>query len=188
MTIVKERVQEDVSEKLHFREPRVEDGDQVWTLVKEAQILDLNSSYSYLMLCKFFRDTCVVAECNNKVVGFVSAFRPPTDDQSIFVWQVVVDRSQRGKGLASRLLKEVLRREACKEVRYVTATISPSNEPSQGLFKRLAKDMNTECQVSEFFSEEMFPGEGHEKELLFRIGPFNLKQNEEVQKVLYEYS
>jgi L-2,4-diaminobutyric acid acetyltransferase len=160
------------SEELLFRKPSGEDGAQVWELIKRAGTLDLNSSYSYIMLCEFFPETCVIAEQNNQIVGFVSAFRPPIKENVIFVWQIAVDSSQRGKGLGKRLLHELLKRQACQDVRYLEATISPSNVPSQSLFRSLANSLDTDCEVSECFPEEYFPGSGHEEELLFRIGPF----------------
>lgn len=53
-----------------FRVPGAEDGAKVWELIRQAGSLDLNSPYSYLMLCDYFRDTCVVAEDNFGIVGF----------------------------------------------------------------------------------------------------------------------
>ncbi|PTX58458.1 diaminobutyrate acetyltransferase [Melghirimyces profundicolus] len=166
-----------------FRKPEEEDGSDVWKLIKRAGVLDLNSSYSYLMLCKFFPETCVIAEDNDgKIVGFVSAFRPQNAKDTVFVWQVAVDPSQRGKGLGKALLKSLLSRDACSEVRYLEATVSPSNLPSQSLFKGLAKDMKAQCTISECFSENMFPDQGHESEWTYRIGPFESKEiTEEVQ-------
>nr|WP_240511880.1 diaminobutyrate acetyltransferase [Paludifilum halophilum] len=141
-------------------------------MIKRAGVLDLNSSYSYLMLCKFFSETCVIAEENDRIVGFVSAFIPPESQDTVFVWQVAVDASQRGKGLGKTLLKELLNRNACDDVRFLEATVSPSNVPSQSLFKSVAKDLDTQCQVFECFPENLFPDEQHESEWTYRIGPF----------------
>lgn len=156
-----------------LRRPRMEDGKQMWQLVKDTKILDVNSAYCYLMMCKFFPDTCVVAEYENRMVGFVTAYRPPTEPDALFIWQIGVDSSQRGKGLGGALLKNLIERESLKGVRYITATISPSNIPSQKLFRRLAADLNANLEVSEAdgMPEEVFPGGGHEAEPLHRIGP-----------------
>ncbi|HBQ24847.1 MAG TPA: diaminobutyrate acetyltransferase, partial [Syntrophomonas sp.] len=45
-----------------MRFPSEEDGRGIWELVKSTRVLDLNSAYSYLLLSKYFSDTCVVAE------------------------------------------------------------------------------------------------------------------------------
>lgn len=157
--------------KIRFRKPSVQDGPGIWSLVKESGVLDLNSAYSYLMMCKFYSDTCIVAEHDNKIAGFVTAFNPPSKPDTIFVWQVGVAKSFRGKGLATILLKELLQRKSGQNVRFLEATVSPSNVPSQSLFRGLARDLNTQCEVTECFSEKLFPGDGHEAEHTFRIGP-----------------
>lgn len=173
MEITENKLYSDISEEYVLREPEVEDGSEIWHLIRDTGVLDLNSSYSYLMMCKFFRDTCVVAESDDgEIVGFVSAFRPPTRPDVIFVWQVAVAESERGKGLGLTLLKDLLSREQLKDVRYLEATVTPSNIPSQSLFRKLAREMDTECKVQECFSEEVFPGDEHEPEMTFRIGPF----------------
>ncbi|MFG6115291.1 diaminobutyrate acetyltransferase [Halobacillus sp. MO56] len=154
-----------------FSEPTLDDGKAMWELVDNSS-LDQNSAYKYLMMSEFFSDTCVIAKENEKLVGFVTAFIPPEHPDVVFVWQIGVDSSQRGKGVASKLLNELVAREACQEVRYLEATVTPSNEASQSLFRRLARDHDTECKVTERFTEEMFPGDNHEEELNFRIGPF----------------
>ena len=159
---------------VELRRPRIEDGAGIWRLVKNTGVLDLNSSYSYLMLCRYFFETCVVAEDNGKVVGFLSAFHPPNRPDVIFVWQIGVDASQRGKGLGISLLKELLERDSCRNVKYMETTISPSNKPSQSLFKRLACDYGAKVSVEESFTPEHFPGGQHEAETMFRIGPLNL--------------
>lgn len=157
---------------IQFSEPNEEDGAAMWEMVHDIGALDENSSYSYIMLGKFFSETCVVAKSGEDVVGFVTAFCPPTEPDVVFVWQVAVDKSQRGKGFGKTLLKELLKRVGCEDVKYLEATISPSNKPSQALFCGMAGDLNTNCEISEFFSEELFPGEGHEAEMKYRIGPF----------------
>jgi len=155
-----------------FRQPCEKDGADIWRLVKDTGVLDLNSAYSYLMLCKFFPDTCVVAEYDGKIAGFVSAFRPPGCHEVIFVWQVAVAKAQRGKGLGIALLKELLKREACADVHFLEVTVTPSNIPSQSLFRKLARETDAHCEVSEFFPVCLFPGGAHEAELMYRIGPF----------------
>ena len=156
-----------------LREPTEEDGQAIWLLIKETGVLDLNSSYSYLMWSKFFGETSVVVESNGQIVGFISGFIQPNDQNTLFIWQVAVDTSQRGKGLASRMLQAILHRDTCRNIRCLEATVSPSNKASQALFRKLSRDLKAKCHVSEFFTEDQFPGKGHEEELLFKIGPFH---------------
>lgn len=160
-------------EEYTFVEPNVDDGAAMWELVKDSGVLDLNSSYSYLMMCEFFSKTCVAAKNrNNELVGFVTAFHPPKKKDVVFVWQIGVAKSERGKGLGSKILKALLNLPANKEVRYLEATVSPSNIASQSLFRGIARKKDTNCVVLECFPEELFPvGGDHEPEMTYRIGP-----------------
>lgn len=167
-----EHAKERETGEVRIRTATVEDGPHIWRLVEASGVLDVNSSYSYLLLCAQFGDTCVVAEEGGRVVGFVTAFRLPRRPEVIFVWQVGVDASMRGRGVAGRLLEALVRVDACAGVEYLETTVTPSNQPSQALFRSFARRMGTECRVSPFFPESLFPEPGHEAEELYRIGPF----------------
>ncbi len=155
---------------IRLEKPTVEDGSAMWELV-EHSTLDQNSAYKYIMMCEYFAETCVVAKVDKELVGFITAFIPPERPDVVFVWQIGVDSSQQGKGLASKLLNELIHREACEDIRFVEATVTPTNKASQALFRKLARTHNTTCDVSEFFTKDLFPNDTHEEELNFRIGP-----------------
>ena len=159
--------------KVHFRKPRLEDGPAVWSLVRDTQVLDLNSSYCYLMLSSYFQETCVVAEKGDQVVGFVSGFIPENQPKTLFIWQVAVSQKARGLGIGTSMLKRLLSRPICRNVRYLETTVSPSNAPSEAMFRRIARDLATELKVAGEISAGLFPGHDHEPERVFRIGPFD---------------
>ncbi|GAB3064660.1 diaminobutyrate acetyltransferase [Virgibacillus ainsalahensis] len=161
----------EINTGLHFRKPDKNDGAAVWELIQHTGVLDLNSSYSYIMWCDMFSDTSVVAVEDEKIIGFISGFVYPDKPNTLFIWQVAVHEAGRGKGLGTRMLFQLLNRESSKDVTYVEATVSPSNTPSQNLFKGLAKKLDTNYEVVEYYSSDDFPTEGHEDEPLFKIGP-----------------
>ncbi|MEX0763238.1 MAG: diaminobutyrate acetyltransferase [Dehalococcoidia bacterium] len=154
-----------------LREPTLADGGGMWRLARESG-LDVNSEYSYLMMCQYFAGSSIVAEDNRDIVGFITGFRPPETPDAIFVWQIAVAESMRGQGLARRMLEGLLTRDANKDVRYIHATIGPSNTASQRTFRSLARHMGVECKESPLFLTSHFTGEAHEDEVLFQIGPF----------------
>lgn len=160
-----------VLETFSLEQPTKEDGQGMWSLVKESS-LDLNSAYKYIMMAEYFSETCVVAKERGEVVGFITGFIQPEHPDVIFVWQVGVDSSQRGKGVASKMLNELVSRDVCKHVRYLEATITEDNKASQSLFKRLAKDHDTIYEIQECFPEDVFPEEDQKAEYTYRIGPF----------------
>lgn len=162
------------TEKLTFQTATKEDGAKMWELVSDTGVLDVNSPYSYLMMAKFFNKSSIVAKENDRMAGFVTAFHPPESPHTIFVWQIGVSKEYQGQGIGSKLLHALLKSPSCENTTYLEATISPSNVASQSLFKKLARSLNTQCHVETCFRESQFPGDGHEKEDLYRIGPFNI--------------
>ena len=163
--------------RLKLRKPRVEDGAGISALVDSSKPLDPNSTYCYLLLCRDFAETCVVAEDpagvgmadetgrtaetgetgeTGDIVGFLSGYRPPDRGDVLFVWQVAVDADTRNGGLAKRMLREVLKRPSVRGCRFLETTISPSNEPSKRLFTSLARELQARCEVSACFSESHF--------------------------------
>lgn len=161
-----------------IRVPTVEDGGAVWRLVKESKVLDVNSSYAYLLFCEHFGHTSVLAEHETggakRPVGFVTGFRPPVHPEVIFVWQVAVDPSMRGRGLAGRMLRALVELPGCGGVDRMWTTVTPSNEASRAMFRSFARSVDAPVQVRPYFGEELFPEGGHEPEELFDIGPFTI--------------
>ncbi|HEX2140322.1 MAG TPA: diaminobutyrate acetyltransferase [Woeseiaceae bacterium] len=151
--------------------PEVSQGADIHRLVARCEPLDLNSRYAYLLLCEHFADTCVLARAE-EVVGFVSAYKPPARDDTIFVWQVAVDARMRGKGVAAALLEELIQRPQVMGCRYLETTISPSNTASRALFQGLARNLRAPINETVLFPDSVFGEEAHECEMLIRIGPF----------------
>lgn len=158
---------------LRFRQPTVEDGPAIWQLVIDAGTLDRNSSYAYLLLCRDFAETCVVAERGGTLLGFLTGYRPPTRPEAVFVWQIGVSEKARGEGLASALLDHLLLSDGCRGVRFLETTVAPSNEASRALFRSLARRLEAELEESPGFAADLFPEGGHEAEPRLRIGPFD---------------
>jgi len=162
------------SDNVSFRQPTKQDGAAIAQIVRDTGVLDSNSVYAYLLIGEHFGDTSVVAELDGRIAGFISAYCPPAQPDTIFVWQVGVTAAGRGRRIATRMLFEIVRRTASAHVRYLDTTISPDNVPSMALFRGFARKLDTEVTESELFAAELFGDEGdHEPEILFRIGPFN---------------
>ena len=155
------------------RHPRPEDGQEIWRLVKETGVLDLNSAYCYLLLCKQFSNTCMVAEISGELAGFVTAYKIPDNETTLFIWQTGIAKHLRGKGIAKKLILELLAMDSCINVEQIQATVSPSNTASMALFRALARNLNTKFTEEEYFDSTLFPGQQHEKENLVTVGPFN---------------
>ena len=163
---------------VHYRPPRLSDGPAVHALVKRCEPLDLNSPYSYLLLCTDFAATCVVAERDGELVGFVSGYLKPADPRALFIWQVAVSPATRGLGVGKGLLRAVLSRPACVRVERLETTVTPSNAASWAMFHSLARERGARCTRQPIFRAEDFGEETHEEEHLLRIGPIHDKEAE----------
>lgn len=161
-----------VSSKYLFREPGIADGASLYRLIQACPPLDLNSGYAYLLLCAHHHATCVIAEDAAGLTGFVSAYRLPATPDVVFVWQVAVAPAARGMGLALRMLEHLLQRPALASCCWLETTISPSNRASRRVFEQLAARLRTRSEERILFAKEDFQDQGHEPEMLVRIGPY----------------
>jgi L-2,4-diaminobutyric acid acetyltransferase len=156
-----------------LREPRITDGAAIHGLVRACPPLDVNSLYAYLLLCAHHAGSCVIAEQAGKTTGFISAYRPPDQDDTVFIWQVAVAAAARGQGLALQMLEHLLARPALGGCRWLETTVTPSNAASRRVFETLATRLNARCAERSFFSKEDFQDPHHEPEMLIRIGPWS---------------
>ena len=156
-----------------LRTPRGEDGYPLHQLIAACPPLDSNSVYCNLLQCTHFAETGVAAERNGELVGFISGYIPPDQPDTLFIWQVAVHAAGRGHGLGKRMLKEILKRPACDQVRFMDTTITDDNEASWKLFGSLARDLEAETQRSVKFDRDRHLGGQHDSENLLRIGPFD---------------
>jgi len=122
-----------------LRKPVAEDGGAIWDLVRACKPLDENSMYCNLIQCDHFRDTCVVAELDGKILGWVSAYVMPSEPDTLFVWQVAVSPDARGMGLGTKMLGHILDRDVCEDVTRLQTTITRGNEASWSLFRRFCE-------------------------------------------------
>ena len=156
-----------------IRRPRAADAAGIWQLVERTPSLDSNSPYAYLLLCTDFASTGAVAELGGEIAGFVLGYRPPARPEACFVWQVGVGETARGRGLAGALLDHVLSGLLAEGVRFLEATVTPSNGASWSLFRSFARRAGVACREAPAFPSTLFPDGDHEEEVLVRIGPLH---------------
>lgn len=159
-------------EQLEFAKPRACDGGDLWRIVKSTGNLDVNSSYAYILLCNHFADTCMLAWADGRLVGASTGYIMPDRPDTLFVWQVAVDASMRGHGVAGRMLDRQIKAQGSR-IRFIQTTVSPSNRSSRRLFDKLAERLGAPITSEEGFPESFFPEGNHEAEPLITIGPFN---------------
>jgi L-2,4-diaminobutyric acid acetyltransferase len=157
---------------LQIDRPAVADGAALWRMARDSKVLDLNSSYSYLLWCRDFAATSAVArDEHGEPVGFVTGYVRPDRPGTLLVWQVAVDEAYRGRGLAAALLDGLVARTAPERVE---TTITPGNTASERLFTSFAERHGARLEREVLFDAGLFPDEQHDPEVLYRIGPLSL--------------
>jgi L-2,4-diaminobutyric acid acetyltransferase len=162
-------------DELRIDHPVVSDGAELWRIAKNSGKLDLNSSYSYLLWCRDFAGTSVVARAaDGRPVGFVTGYLRPESPRTLLVWQVAVDSAYRGLGLAAQLLDTLVERVAAEHpLTTVETTITPGNTASERLFQSFADRHGARVEREVLFGTDRFPDGPHESEVLHRIGPLS---------------
>ena len=129
--------------------------------------------YCNLLQCHDFADTAIAAEtADGDLVGFISGYRPPARQDTLFVWQVAVDSRMRGQGLALKMLLALVERLRPTGVSRLETTISPGNAASEALFKKAFRLLGADYSTEVLFSRQThFNGE-HDDEIIYRAGPF----------------
>ena len=153
--------------------PTVADGADLWRLARDSRVLDLNSSYAYLLWCRDFAATSVVArDGSGEPVGFITGYLRPERPRTLLVWQVAVDEAARGRGLAAAMLDGLTLRVAEEHgIDSIETTVTPDNTPSNRLFASYAQRHSAAVAKDVLFDAGLFPEDGHLPEVLYRIGP-----------------
>ncbi len=130
-----------------------------------------------MLWCRDFARTSIVAEDEGRLVGFVTGYVRQDAPDTLFVWQVAVDESQRGKGVGVSMLDRLLEGIAPQGVTRLETTVSPDNPASIAMFTSLARRRGQPITKQALFTPEHFP-DSHEAEELYVVGPQeNRKEN-----------
>ena len=151
-----------------FRQPNTTDGDDIYHLISQCPPLDVNSSYCNFLQSTHFSTTCVLAEKNGQIAGFISGYIKPNEPNVLFIWQVAVAEFARGQGLAYQMLQSLLNRDALQSVSAIETTITKHNKASWALFDKVAKQYQG-GKVSTFLDKTLHFKDKHDTEYLYRI-------------------
>ncbi|CAN5638085.1 diaminobutyrate acetyltransferase [soil metagenome] len=144
-------------------------------LVASTGVLDVNSTYAYLLWATDFAETTIVADHDGTLCGLITGYHPPTRPEVLFVWQVAVAVQARGAGLAGAMLDALTHR--VRSDRYghpitIEATVAPDNSQSRALFAGFARRHGVPLTELPHFSADLLDAEqSHSDEPLLRIGP-----------------
>lgn len=157
---------------VELRQPTLDDGAAMWRMARASQVLDVNTSYAYLLWGRDFAAHSVIAVDRSgeqeEPCGFVTGYQRPDAPDTLMIWQVAVNDSHRGQGIARRMLEELFDRDPGLTV--METTITEDNAASIALFSSVAEGRGLSFERSPLFEASAFP-DGHDAELLFRLAP-----------------
>lgn len=155
---------------IEFRAPLPTDGDALNRLLATTPVLDGNSVQCTLLQCGHFAKTSVAAFYRGRLVGFVSAYYPPNEPHTLFVWQVVVAEALRDLGLGKSMLQWLIDQPACASAKCLVTAIGINNSASWSLFDSFARDIGA-LPVKSFVTHLDHDRRQHPHEYLLRIAP-----------------
>jgi L-2,4-diaminobutyric acid acetyltransferase len=161
-----------------LRAPAGTDAIGIRELAAATGVLDLNSTYAYLLLATDFASTSIVAETDGELRGFITGYHPPDRPDVLFIWQVAVDAMTQGGGVASAMIDALVRRvRSARGGRTLTveATVSPGNLASRAFFGAFARRHGVPLTEHPHFGRELLDSaDGHDDEPILRMGPIDV--------------
>ncbi|HHS13276.1 MAG TPA: phosphoribosylamine--glycine ligase [bacterium] len=127
----KVRVQEPV-----FQRASEADFLEVFDMVSKMPPLEPYQPHLFKIILRYFQNTCFVARCGDRLVGWVMGFRDQTNPETYFLWQIGILPAMQGSGLGTSLMKYVVKEMAEAGAGRIEATIDPENTASQKLFEK----------------------------------------------------
>lgn len=147
-------------------------------LVAATDVLDVNSTYTYLLMATDFAGSSIVADRDGEVCGLITGYHPPMRPEVLFVWQVAVARSAQGTGLAGAMLDTLVHRVRSDRHGHpitVEATVTQSNSASRALFGGFARRHGVPvAEQRHFTAAQLDADQSHEDEPILRIGPITM--------------
>ncbi|MGV0834235.1 diaminobutyrate acetyltransferase [Mycolicibacterium thermoresistibile] len=159
----------------HLRRPKATDALGMHEVAAATGVLDVNSTYAYLLFATDFAASSIVADVDGELQGFIMGYHPPERPEVLFVWQVAAAPSTQGTGLASAMLDNLVhrvRRDRHGHPVTVEATVTPSNTASRAFFGAFARRHGVPLIEQPYFTADLLDRDGnHEDEPILRIGP-----------------
>lgn len=166
-----------MTQNFRMRSPAPEDAVAIYELLQPYKpYVGTSPLYTYLLICEHFSETSLVVEDEaRQIIAFTSAFIPPRQPNTLFLWEIAVKEGFHGNNLYIRMVREI-----CSKVSpaYVEATVNPSNDSSIRRLQKLSDIFGSECRQSTLFPSEYFGAVEHEDEDLYRIGPIEYNNSE----------
>lgn len=113
-----------------FRHPDENDAPLIQELARKCPPLDVHTAYTYWVICKFFSESCIIAEDDGVPFAYITAIE--TDD-TVFIWQICISEKYRGMKISALLIDFVVKYAEAKN-KLVSVSIDRKNTASNSAF------------------------------------------------------
>lgn len=111
--------------------------------------------YIYWMLGKYFPSTCLVAERDDQILGYIGALCAG-EKQKIFVWQIAVKANIRGQEIGRKLLENIVVAAGNLGICQLEIAINDKNIPCKRMVEKLVRDFGGTITEKETYYNEGF--------------------------------
>ena len=121
-----------------IRKLRESDIEDLRKFVNDNKPLELHTPFTYWVLSKYFKNTCLVMEDNEMIIGFATGFKSNSEEDTFYIWQIGISDENRGKNYASLLLDnmfKIAKELDCKRIQF---SVAPDNNSSYKAFHKFA--------------------------------------------------
>ncbi|MCE8027711.1 diaminobutyrate acetyltransferase [Halomonas daqingensis] len=153
-----------------FKQPTIHDAKDMYHLACETTQLDRYPEYFYLLWCRDFQETSLIAKKDGDLIGFVIGYIRPDFPSTLLIWQQATQKSVINRGLGVRLLNDLICRCKDRGVDFVEATIDPCNYTAERTLLGISKMHRTSMEKAVIFEQKHFSVE-HHAEMLVKVGP-----------------
>lgn len=112
-------------------------------------------NYIYWMLGRYFPSTCLVAEEDGRVLGYIGALLSP-EKQTLFVWQIAVKSDERGRQIGRKLLENVIMAAKNMGITQLEFAINDENIICRRMVEKLVQDLESTITEKEKYKDEGF--------------------------------
>lgn len=148
---------------IEYRNIQPEDAVLLRHLAESCPPLDVHTHYTYWVVANYFGMCGFIAEDNGMPIGYIMAVETKN---CVFVWQIGIIESYRGKDISRDLIKRVHEVAKTKEL-PLEVSIADENIPSRSAFSNYCK--HNKCQMERIGMVELSDDSFDEKEVFYKI-------------------
>lgn len=111
--------------------------------------------YIYWMLGKYFSSTCLVAEEQDQILGYIGAL-VSAEKQKVFVWQIAVKSNERGRHIGRKLLENVVLATKKMGIEQLEIAINEENHSCRHMVEKLVQDLGGTIAEKDRYKDEGF--------------------------------